>query len=197
MLPEILQRVESFGYKVFDGDRDYDLNIVGLRHPIGRVNEFDDYLFVVFKVDGQWIEHKFKCTTDPGRYHLHNPGRVAGTAVMVHPQQCRSVYKLDLHGGKYLALCQRNGRVFVWRDGNKDNIIDMHGDVHQGHGINIHRASAYRETEDVDRYSAGCTVIADPDDFAVFIEACRMQVEHNGWETFTYTLLEGEIGDFE
>ena len=180
----------------FDSDRDFDLNIIGLRNPNGTTNKFDDLLFVVFKLEGQWIQHVFKCTTDPGLYHLKNPSRVAGTAIMMHPQQCRSVYKLDLHGGRYLALCQRNGKVKCWRDLNKDNVLDMDGN-YLGYGINIHRASAYRETEEVNRYSAGCTVIQNPDDFAVFIEACKMQVEHNGWDTFTYTLLLGDIGDFD
>lgn len=197
MLPKILSKVKEAGFVVFDSDKDFDLNIIGLRNPNGRVNKFDDLLFVVFKLGGQWVEYKFRCTTDAGRYHLHNPSRVAGTAIMYHPQQCRSVYKLDLHNGQYLALCQRNGRVLVWRDHNKNDVLDMEGDLHFGNGINIHRASQYRESESVDRYSAGCTVIADPADFGVFIEACKQQVSVNGWDTFTYTLLLGDIEDFE
>lgn len=198
MLPEILQRVHDHGFKVFDSDHDFDLNIVALRNPIGRTNKFDDLLFCVFKVDGQWIVNKYKVTTDPGHYWLHNPSRVEGTAILKHPQQCRSVYKLDLHRGKYLALCQRNGKVTVWRDSNRDSYHDFDVDEQRGYfGINIHRASKHRITENVDRYSAGCTVFADPEEFAVFIEACKMQVEHNGWKTFTYTILLGRIDDFD
>jgi len=195
--PEILRRVEDHGFVVFDSAADHDLNIIGLRNPNRSANSFDDLLFVCFKVDGQWIEHIFKCTTDAGLYHLHNPSRVAGTAIMIHPQQCRSVYKLDLHAGKYLALCQRNGRVMVWRDSNQDSWLDWYGEEVDGYGINIHRASESRLVDDVNRYSAGCTVIQDPDDFDLFIECCKMQVSYNGWNTFTYTLLLGDEGDFE
>ena len=102
-----------------------------------------------------------------------------------------------MHGGKYEALCQRNGKVSVWRDNNKDQILDREGNHHQGYGINIHRASAYSTTQNVERYSAGCTVIANPEDFDVFLNLCKKQVSVNGWEKFTYTLLLGTVGDFE
>ena len=207
MLPDILQRVKDHGFVVFDGERDFDLNIVGLRNPTRIAGRYDDLLFVCFKVGGQWIEHKFVCTTDAGLYYLNKPMRTLGTAILVHPQQCRSVYKLDLHRGKYLALCQRNtrspsgGKVKVWRDNNKDEILDMDGTEYEGmYGINIHRASASTAREQGDligRYSAGCTVIADPEEFAVLIEACKMQINTNGWDTFTYTLIEGKPEDFK
>lgn len=198
MLPKILKKVKDHGFAVFESGKDYDLNIIGLRHPVrGRANEFDDLLFLVFQLGGQWIQHRFKCTVDPGRYWLHHPSRIAGTAIMMHPQQCRGVYKLDLHNGKYLALCQRNGNVRVWRDHNMDDILDMGGELYNGHGINIHRASAWHETQSVEKYSAGCTVLQSPEDFAVLIEAAQQQVSVNGWETFTYTLMLGDIEDFE
>ena len=40
------------------------------------------------------------------------------------------------------ALCQR-GKVKVWRDNNKDNILDWEGEIDTGEnfGINIHRAN--------------------------------------------------------
>jgi hypothetical protein len=196
MLPEILQRVKAHGFAVFDGDHDYDLNIVGLRNPAGRINEFDDILYLAYKVDGEWVEHKFKCTTDPGKYWLRNPSRVAGTAIMMHPQQCRSVYKLDLHSGQYLALCQRNGKVRCWRDNNLNDVLDMEGDIHLGHGINIHRASKWHPSQVVEKYSAGCSVIQSPVDFSILIEAAKKQRDINGWDTFTYTLLLGVAEDF-
>lgn len=195
--PPLLARVREHGFKTFTGSANFDLNIVGLRNPHNVANKFDDKIFVIHKENGHWVEYIFACTTDPGQYHLNNPGRVEGTAIMVHPQQCRGVYKIDLHGGKYEALCQRNGKVSVWRDNNKDQILDREGNHHQGYGINIHRASAYSTTQNVERYSAGCTVIANPEDFDVFLNLCKKQVSVNGWEKFTYTLLLGTVGDFE
>lgn len=197
MLPDILQRVKNHGFVVFDSDKDFDLNIIGLRNPKGSTNEFDDLLFCVFKVGGQWIVNKYKITTDPGLHWLYNPMRVEGAAILYHPQQCRSVYKLDLHRGKYLALCQRNGRVKVWRDNNKDSTHDFDGKVYEGrYGINIHRANSRGITNSVNKYSAGCQVFKNAADFAEFIEACKMQKQQNGWDTFTYTIIEGKDSDF-
>ena len=44
--------------------------------------------------------------------------------------------------GAHKALCQRNRKVKVWRDNNKDNILDWEGETDTGYfGINIHRAN--------------------------------------------------------
>ena len=40
MLPKILKKVKDHGFAVFESGKDYDLNIIGLRHPVrGRANE--------------------------------------------------------------------------------------------------------------------------------------------------------------
>ena len=62
-------------------------------------------------------------------------------------------------------------------------------------GINIHRASAHSTqerglTEDVGRYSAGCMVIQDRDDFDRLIALAKKQVETLGYKNFSLTLLE-------
>ena len=194
--PEILNRVQEHGFVVFDGDHDFDLNIIGLRNPRPAAGSFDDLLFVVYKENGQWKEKKYPCTTDPSLYYLRNPLNVKGTAIMKDPQQCRSVYRLDLHQGKYKALCQRAGSVKVWRDANRNEILDRSGDLSEGHGVNIHRASAHSVQEEIGRYSAGCTVIQDPEHFAEFISLCEEQVSKNGWSSFTYTLIRGSEEDF-
>ena len=195
MRPPILDLVESRGFQVFESG-DYNLNIIGIRNPEAAPNRFDDMLIVVWKEKGIWKEERFPCTTAPGQYWLQNPGRRSGTAVLKHDQQMRSVYKLDNHGSKnpYLALCQRNGAVTVWRDPNKDLVADYGGDEDRGYfGINIHRASSRKESTHVWKWSAGCTVISDPEDFDRFIEICKLQVFHRGWHTFTYTLLMADI----
>jgi hypothetical protein len=196
-LPEILQRVADAGFAVFSSGRDYDLNIVGLRNPNGRANQFDDLLFCIYQKSGEWKVEKWTVTTDPGFYWLANPSRAAGTAVMMHPQQCRSVYALDKHNGKYTALCQRHGSVKVWRDGNLDQVVDYAGRTYEGNGINIHRGSAHGETTSVDRYSAGCTVFQNANHFRDFIALCILQVECLGYHRFTYTLLEGLESDYD
>ena len=190
ILPPLLQRVQDLGYATFDGG-DYDLNIVGIRTKSREANEFDDIMTCTYKERGRWVTKYWPCTTDPGTYHLDKPSRVAGTAILV-PGQYRGVYRLDLHAGKYEALCQRNGKVKVYRDNNRDEILDMDPDtVQEGFfGINIHRASSKRTTTTVDRYSAGCQVLASPTDFSELTTLAHHQVNERGWDTFTYTLIE-------
>ena len=42
----------SKGYKFFE-DKDYNINIVGVRNDSGKADTFDDNINVVYKVDGK------------------------------------------------------------------------------------------------------------------------------------------------
>jgi hypothetical protein len=186
----ISRQYKKMGYVLYEDGR---VNFGSLRNLPGRPNRFDDWVFCMWKRNGRWKIHLFEATTDPGTYWLRNPSRKAGTAILV-PGQYKDVYKIDLHGGKYEALCQRNGSVRVWRDGDKD----AEADYQQGeegvagwYGINIHRASSTRMSTQVDKWSAGCQVMADPADFAQFMALVHKQADIYG-ETFTWTLLELE-----
>ena len=193
--PVLLDYVASPGHKVFDGPHLYDMNVIGIRtapvdgaYPV--TDRFDDRLALVYRDENGWVCRTWKVTTDPGRWWMQH-GRTDGTAVLAFGQY-RSSHRIGMHRGSYEALCQTGGgKVRVHRDADKDEEFDLDPDsVDEGRfGINIHRASAHRETETVGRYSAGCTVFADPDDFAAFLSICKKQVEVNGWETFTYTLV--------
>ena len=188
-LPQILQRVQREGYKVFTRGS-YNLNIIGVRTASRDAGVFDDKLHCVFKDEfGNWIDFQFQITTDAGLYYLHNPMRVTGTAILVAGQY-RSAYKLGLHRGKYDALVQR-GKVKIYRDRNKDDVLDHDPEsVDEGYyGINIHRASSTRESTNVGKWSAGCQVFSDPKEYAIFIAIIKRAVDKWG-DTFTYTLLE-------
>ena len=190
--PEILERVTAVGFRVFEGaGGDYDLNIIAERNPAGEDDAFDDWLHVIYQLGGEWRWHAYRVTTDPGIYWLRR-GQGRGTAILCHPQQMSGVYSLDLHSGKYTALCQRNGPVRVWRDRNGDDHADLGSSIDEGwFGINIHRSSIHG-SESVGAYSAGCTVFKDPVDFDEFIQLCKEQVRVNNWDKFTYTLIEGK-----
>jgi hypothetical protein len=125
---------------------------------------------------------------------MKDPMNKNGCAILV-PEQYRSTYKLDLHRGKYLALCQRKD-VQVYRDNNKDYNYDYDPKTIQTgmFGINIHRASAYRELENVGANSAGCQVFQDPNEYDIFIDLCKKSQESWG-EWFSYSLIEER--DFE
>ena len=189
--PSILQRAKDAGFVVFDST-EYDMNIIGERNPHGEVNKFDDWIHLCFLERGEWQWHAYKCTTDAGKYWLENASD-RGTAILVHNRQYRGVYMLGLHQGRYEALVQRGGEVSVWRDRDGDTEHDYGHNEQSGYfGINIHRASSQRESQQVDRYSAGCQVIADPDEFEHFLALCKLQIEHTGYDRFSYTLLLGE-----
>ncbi len=189
MKPRILSRVEQNGHMTFERGQ-YNLNIIGVRSITREANKFDDWLYVVYKDESdEWVQLKFQITTDPGLYHLQNPSRVEGTAILVAGQY-RSSHKLGLHRGKYEALTQV-GKVRVYRDNTKDREIDLEAETYQNgyFGINIHRSNATRESTQVDKWSAGCQVFANPNEYNMFISLCKRSAEQWG-DTFTYTLLE-------
>jgi len=117
---------------------------------------------------------------------------VEGTAILKEGQH-RGAWKLGKHKG-YEALVQRK-EVTVIRDGNKDGILDLDSGYEETgfFGINHHRANAKNESTQVDKWSAGCQVTADPHLYDVFIKLCQESAEVWG-EGLTYTLL--NIEDF-
>ena len=57
--PEILAKIEQYGFKVFD-DGPYDLNIIGVRNLENNANQYDDKLHVCYlSEDGHWKEDIF------------------------------------------------------------------------------------------------------------------------------------------
>lgn len=190
-LSSIINAMRNKQYAIFTGG-DYNVNIVGVRSNEMHANKFDDWLTVFYDDGDDTRFHLFQCTTDPGTYWLRHPSRVEGTAILV-PNQYRSVYKVDYHGGKYLALCQRGGEVAVFRDPDRDNLLDMDPNTIMWgwFGINIHHASYYGTSTNVDKWSAGCQVIASIEDFNTFMSIIQKSKSIYG-NSFTYTLLTEE-----
>ena len=184
----VKQVLESKGYAFFTNGV-YNLNIIGIRNPNLVANSFDDTMVVIYKIGGEWITKVYAITTDAGTYWLKNPMSNKGTAILV-PNQYRGVYSIDLHNNKYLALCQRNGKVEVYRDNDKDLILDMDSaKIEKGmFGINIHRSNPFSESLKVDKFSAGCQVFKRVKDFNEFMEICQKSKALWG-NSFTYTLI--------
>ena len=184
--------VKAKDYKWFENG-DYNVNIVGIRNMATgtRVtNKFDDHITISFKDEGEWKFHCFECTTDPGDDWMDDPMNSKGTAILV-PGQYRGSHKLRLHQGRYLALGQQKN-VKVYRDRDKDGHYDFNPDtIDEGlFGINIHRATKYagKTSTYVDKWSAGCQVIASNDNWHTFLDIC--QTARDKWNNnFTYTLL--------
>ncbi|PAJ72262.1 hypothetical protein CJF42_22165 [Pseudoalteromonas sp. NBT06-2] len=186
---KLLAALKRCQYHVFEGE--LNLNLIGIRHTNTSANTFNDAFVALYQVNGQWQLAQFKCTTDPGVYYRNNPLNIDGTAIVV-PMQHRSLWTFGYHQGKYPALVQ-NKPITVFRDANKDN--ELNTDValtnqQTGYfGINCHRASSKHESQQVDKWSAGCQVLANPKDFEKLMSLCKQSSQQWG-NTFTYTLLE-------
>jgi hypothetical protein len=192
-IKDIIRVMTLKGYAVFENDnKPLNLNYVGIRDTSG-VNRFNDWLVIFWKYRGQWSGFWRPGTTDPGTYWLEHPSNPHGTAILKEDQY-RGAWKLGKHQGKYDALVQRK-EVTVIRDGNKDGVLDLDsGYLDVGFfGINHHRANSKNESVQVDRWSAGCQVTADPHLYDIFIQLCKESAEVWG-EGITYTLL--NIEDF-
>lgn len=159
--------------------------------PCTTPNTFDDVLTTFWKDDqGKWIFRKWRCTTDPGLAWLKDPnGHSNGTAQIVPGQHIRS-HRIGLHKGQYEALVQ-NKPIPVFRDRDRDNILDPNREIKwmDAAGINIHHAG--QNSTRVDRWSAGCIVVARLADWAQFQWCYRESAKRYG-PVFSLTVLEKE-----
>jgi hypothetical protein len=188
MLASIMGTLEQKGFKTFS--RPYELNIVGIRADSIKPNSFDDTIQVFYTTEtGKWQLHSFPATTDPGTYWLQNPMNTDGTAIVKHGQYINS-HGIGMHRGKYLALTQQRPLTVI-RDYNRNATLDfMNGREETGvFGINIHHASVNGTTKTVDKYSAGCQVFANINDFNIFMQMAQKHRQLYG-NHFTYTLID-------
>ena len=188
MKPPILIKLESLGHNVFTNG-DWNLNLFGIRNAKREANAFDDLLGCSYKEDGLWRVEWWEATTDPGDTYLEGPTNVSGCAIL-KPGQYAGAYKIAKHRGQYDALCQTGGEVSVYRDSNRDDVLNMsESSVQTGwFGINIHKRSGTDDT--VDGASAGCQVFRYENAFDRMMYLARKQQSERGWDTFTYTLID-------
>ena len=180
--------VKAKGYAWFEGAKDYDLNIVGVRNAsTGQAvtNVFDDVLTVSYKVAGVWKFESWPATTDPGKKGVMEYHNAAGVARLVEGQY-RGSHTIRLHQGKYEALGQAKN-VKVYRDSNKD-LTYNEDKIQEGiFGINIHKAGA--DSTYVENWSEGCQVFKKSADFDSFMVIAKEAAKIHG-SSFTYTLIE-------
>lgn len=165
------------------------MNIFGIRSVDNTPNVFNDKIGFITSMGNESVLKVYNATTDPGTFYLKKPLNVRGTAILPEGQYVNT-FALDLHRGKYLALCQRLKTISVYRDNNKDEMVDFFAEATDlgWHGINIHKAHWLKILFNIDKYSAGCQVIADPKEFDEFIQYCKIHSSKWG-NKFTYTLL--------
>ena len=125
---------------------------------------------------------------------MENPWIEEKGCAVLKPGQYRGSHKLRLHSGKYLALGQKDN-VTVYRDNNRNDKYEVDESTCDTgvFGINIHRATALegKTSTYVNKWSAGCQVIASNDDWFAFLEICQTAREVWG-NSFSYTLIESK-----
>lgn len=158
---------------------DENFNIIGLRSKDYKANTFCDLLITVSPNSTKI----YNITTRPGKHWLVNLLNPKGAAVL-KPGQYKNAYRLGKHKG--LDALVQVAPVTVYRDNDRDELAETQGQLDSGlFGINIHRANSSITSKLVDKWSAGCQVMADPVKFEQFLSDCRA----SGKGFFTYTLL--------
>lgn len=186
---DLIRALMRKDYVLFEDDsKPFNLNIVGIRSSDSTPNTFNDIISFLWKYNSQWSLIKFKATTDPGLYWLKNPINIEGTAI-VKPDQFRGLWKIGKHKGE--RAFQQVGDITVIRDFDRDSEFDYDSGKEQTgqFGINGHNANDNAESKEVDKWSAGCQVWANPHEHYVAMEIAEQSAEYWG-NLFTYTLIE-------
>lgn len=139
-----------------------DRMIIGVRTDY--TNHFTDYIILIDNINN--VFKKYKATTVAGETYLYNPiNPKNGTAILIEGNHLNA-FKLGKHQGKYDALVQAKA-LPIFRDNNKNNVPDLNGLItNELIGLNIHHAGS--NSVNVDKYSAGCQVIANIQDWIEF-----------------------------
>jgi len=177
------------GYDLFDDDiKPFNLNLIGIRSADTAPNVFNDQMVAIWKYKGNWSMFVLQCTTEAGLYYLNHPLNDKGTAILKEGRY-PGMWEIGKHQGRYQALVQK-GRATLIRDFDRDNEFDYDsGSEEIGlFGINCHRSNSEVESILVDRWSAGCQVLANPDEFKVLMKLCEY-ASHEWGNSFTYTLI--------
>lgn len=184
---QIAAAVTAKGYQWFENG-DYNFNLVAVRKSDNDVvtNKFDDFMTLSYKAGGNWMFHSWPITTDPGTSWVQNFDNSAGVA-RVKPGQYRGSHGLGKHKGQYEALVQVKN-ITVYRDKNKDNKYDETTTTTGIYGINIHHAGT--NSENVDKWSAGCQVFKATPDFDAFMKIIKAGFTASGSKSISLTLIE-------
>jgi len=175
------------------------LHIFGIRNS-NEVNKFDDYIGVVFLTDKRGEKDAFKvivryypATTTPGSYYLKHPMNPKGSAILPLGEHS-DLWRKGYHRGRYPALVQDRA-TDLYRDNNKDILVDYENYTKhkKAVGINLHRASRWWITRNIekltnlniDRWSAGCQVIASKKHFDYLMWFVNQSINH----LYSYTLI--------
>jgi hypothetical protein len=189
---KIKKVVENRGYKFFTGE--YNINMIGMRSKNRQVDNWDDF-FVLCWQEGKknmiWVNDQF--TTDPGIYYMQQKLLNPNGCAILSPGQYKGVWKIGKHGkNQYEAFVQTGAKVKVYRDRDKDNILEFDKkSITEGFfGINQHHGY---DSGKVGPNSAGCQVHRYKKDLAYVLSIAKKNIAAGHGDSFTYTLLEEDV----
>ena len=172
----------------------YYPNLFGIRSKENIPNAFNDLIGAIYYNGTTWDMLLVEGTTDAGLYWQQNPMNINGTAVII-PGQYKNCYKVGLHTG-YKAY-QQVGVMNYIRDNNKDKVLDLLYKVvgfkkyREIAATNLHHASNTSTSSVVDKWSAGCQVVAGIVNFGKLLGLGERWVTLNPTKNlFNYTLFE-------
>ena len=179
------------GYVFFDKG-DFNINFFAVREDNIFDNYFSDTLIQSYYVDKKFEQVVIPGTTNAGLWGgraVMNP-RPGGVAI-VKPGQYRNVWKFidSYEGWLNYPYFQQVGKFTIWRDDNKDTIIDQTNEqVAINTGINCHRMSRINENGlTVNNWSEACIGAIEPE-YKKLLEPTRESVKRYGL-LFSFTLL--------
>lgn len=189
-LDKLIQVLEAKGYKVFTKGQ-YNLNLAGIRSAQPKAGAWDDWIVVFYQDQGEWVHRFYEATTDPGTYYLNHPLRKTGTAILKPGNYARfwrlSPWHPQNHYFRQVGVAQ------VYRDNNKDDILDLDPDsvqVSRWLGINLHSTGRSFGPESIGRHSAGCQVIRHKKEYRQLYKLGKKQRDSGMGSHFSYSLLE-------
>lgn len=151
--PQTKQALKDYINKTFNEKKYRSMGkmLIWIRTDNKLSNTFDD--FVVLMVLNE-IELIFKATTTAGDFYIFNPitsGGITGTAV-TKPQQERNSHQFcnSFLGMPYF---KQQRPIMIYRDWNKDRIIDTLKQNYGMFGIHLHHMGAGNL---INNWSAGC-----------------------------------------
>lgn len=175
------------GFKWFDNGSKYDLNIVGIRSKDFVLDSFNDLITVSFFDGSGWVCKQYVATVDAGLYYYEHPINKEGTASLIEGQYL-GAFGLGLHKGQYSCLVQIKP-LTVNRNSLAQGFPIMGSSDFGFFAIEIHHAAVNSVVDVVGRYSAGCQVINNIDDFDEFMSIINKTKQVGYVPKFTYTLI--------
>ena len=164
------------------------VNIIGMRQKEKVLDTYNDYICIAY-IDqrSRWIFKAFPATTLPGKYWLVDKLINPKGTLILSPGRYVGAFELGKHKGKYEALVQAKP-LPVYRDKNRDGIIDYENLETGMFGVNIHKREGFSDF--IGKNSAGCQVIKEQADFEELITLCKQKGVKNPQKNFDYILLE-------